>query len=35
MEKKSGASEQNFLKVKHFIIYVMQCAKLSFMVKNF
>jgi len=34
MEKKSYISEQNLLKSKH-LCSVMQCVKLSFMIKNF
>jgi len=36
MEKKSQVSEQNFTEGKalHYLGSVMQCAKLSFMIKN-
>jgi len=36
MEKKSEVSEQNFTEGKalHYLCSVMQCAKLSFMIKN-
>jgi len=36
MEKKSQVSEQNFTEGKalHYFCSVMQCAKLSFMIKN-
>jgi len=37
MEKKSQVSEQNFTEGKalHYVCSVMQCVKLSFMIKNF
>jgi len=37
MENKFEASEQNFTegKVLHYLCSVMQCVKLSFMIKNF
>jgi len=37
MEKKSHVSEQNFTEGKalHYLCSVMQCVKLSFMIKNF
>jgi len=37
MEKKSQVSVQNFTEGKalHYLGSVMQCAKLSFMIKNF
>jgi len=37
MEKKSEISEQNFTegKVLHYLCSVMQCVKLSFMIKKF
>jgi len=37
MEKKSEVSEQNFAEGKavHYLCSVMQCTKLSFMIKNF
>jgi len=37
MEKKFEVSEQNFTEGKalHYLCSVMQCVKLSFMIKNF
>jgi len=37
MEKDSKVSEQNFAEGKavHYLCSVMQCVKLSFMIKNF
>jgi len=37
MEKKSQVSEQNFTEGKalHYLCSVVQCVKLSFMIKNF
>jgi len=37
MEKKSEVSEQNFTEGKavHYLCSVMQCAQMSFMIKNF
>jgi len=37
MEKKSQVSEQNFTESNalHYLCSVMQCIKLSFMIKNF
>ena len=37
MEKKSQVSEQNFTQGKalHYLCSVVQCVKLSFMIKNF
>jgi len=37
MEKKSEISEQNFTEgeVLHYLCSVVQCAKLSFMIKKF
>ena len=37
MEKKSQVSEQNFTEGRalHYLCSVVQCVKLSFMIKNF